>query len=90
MKEILNPVRALNPDPSTYTILNIRDKEMRVKITRAKIENNRFVPEKVIPEGKKEMDWESMPFPMAKGYWEYGKMGNMPAKQSPSYQTGRQ
>lgn len=52
-------VRALNPDPGTYTILNIRNKEMRIKITRAKIENNRFIPEQVIPESKKEMSWES-------------------------------
>ncbi|HBM45662.1 MAG: Methionyl-tRNA formyltransferase [Parcubacteria group bacterium GW2011_GWF2_38_76] len=51
-------VRALNPDPGTFTILNIRDKEMRVKITKAKIENDRFIPEKVTPEGKKEMGWE--------------------------------
>jgi methionyl-tRNA formyltransferase len=51
-------VRALNPDPGTFTLLNIHEKEMRVKITRAKIENNRFVPGKVIPEGKREMGWE--------------------------------
>jgi len=51
-------VRALNPDPSTYTILNIRDKEMRIKITEAKTEDGKFVPVKVIPEGKKEMKWE--------------------------------
>lgn len=30
----------------------------RVKITKARFENNQFIIERVIPEGKKEMDWD--------------------------------
>jgi methionyl-tRNA formyltransferase len=52
-------VRALNPDPSTYTILSIRDKNIRVKITEASLVNGKFTPKKVTPEGKKEMSWGS-------------------------------
>ncbi len=51
-------VRALNPDPGTFTILNINKTEKRIKILSAKIIENIFVPEKIIPEGKKEMKWE--------------------------------
>lgn len=50
-------VRALNPDPGTYTIIKIREKDIRIKIISAKIEENKFFPEKIIPEGKKEMLW---------------------------------
>ena len=50
--------RALNPDPGTYTIFKTQEKDIRVKILSAKIENNKLVPIKVIPEGKKEMTWE--------------------------------
>lgn len=51
-------VRALNPDPSTYTILKVRDKNMRIKITEAALTDGKFTPLKVIPEGKREMNWE--------------------------------
>lgn len=30
----------------------------RVKITKARLENNQFIIERVVPEGKKEMDWD--------------------------------
>lgn len=50
-------VRALNPDPGTYTIIKANGKDTRIKILKARIENDKFVPEIVIPEGKKEMDW---------------------------------
>lgn len=50
-------VRALNPDPGTFTLLNVHNKEMRIKILRSKITDNKFIPERVIPEGKKEMGW---------------------------------
>lgn len=45
--------RAYQPWPGLYFI---RD-EKRTKITKAKFEDGKFVIEKVIPEGKKEMDW---------------------------------
>ena len=50
-------VRALNPDPGTFTIIPVREKEMRIKILSAKIEDGKFIPDKIIPEGKKEMFW---------------------------------
>ncbi|MEI6296103.1 MAG: methionyl-tRNA formyltransferase [bacterium] len=56
-QEAERKVRALNPDPGTFTIFKTKDKNIRVKIIKAKIIENRFVPEKVIPEGKKEMLW---------------------------------
>lgn len=48
-------IRALNPNPGTYFI----DNNKRVKIISAHIENNTLILERVVPEGKKEMDWES-------------------------------
>ncbi len=50
-------VRALNPEPGTWTIFKTKDKELRVKILSARIENGKLTPEKVIPAGKKEMSW---------------------------------
>jgi len=50
-------VRALNPSPGTWTILKIRDKDMRVKIKSAHIKEGKLVPILVVPEGKKEMPW---------------------------------
>lgn len=35
------------------------DKKTRIKITQARFEEGKFIIEKVIPEGKKEMDWQS-------------------------------
>lgn len=57
-KVIERKVRALNPDPGVFTYFTIGDKKIRVKITRAKIEGDKLVIEKVIPEGKKEMSWQ--------------------------------
>lgn len=61
-------IRAFNPDPGTFTIIETKNKKtLRVKILSAKIEENlhldvsrpsKLIPEKVIPEGKKEMTWE--------------------------------
>ncbi len=56
--EIERMVRALNPDPSVYTIFSKDKTEFRLKITRARLDNGKLVIEKVIPEGKKEMGWE--------------------------------
>lgn len=45
--------RAYQPWPGLYFIQNGK----RIKITQARFENNKFIIEKVIPEGKKEMSW---------------------------------
>lgn len=57
-EDIERMIRALNPDPGVFTYLEITDRKMRVKITRARVEDNKLVIEKVIPEGKKEMNWD--------------------------------
>ncbi len=56
-------VRALNPEPGTWTTLERLDRSkavqpLRIKITSAKIENEKLVPTRVVPAGKKEMSWE--------------------------------
>ncbi len=59
IQEAERKVRALGNTPGTYTILQTKGgKEMRVKILSAKIEDEKLVPLRVIPEGKKEMSWE--------------------------------
>jgi methionyl-tRNA formyltransferase len=45
--------------PQVYFILKNNEKEMRIKITEAKFENDKFIPLKVIPEGSKEMTFEA-------------------------------
>ncbi len=50
---------ALNPWPSVFFKIHHREKEVRVKITAAKWENGLLKIERVIPEGKKQMDWQS-------------------------------
>lgn len=45
--------------PQVYFILKNNDREIRVKITDAKFENDKFIPLKVVPEGSKEMTFES-------------------------------
>jgi len=50
-------VRALNPDPGTFTILKIHGKDIRIKIKKAHVANSALIPDLVIPEGKKEMSW---------------------------------
>jgi len=57
-QNIWRKIRALNPDPSTYTIIATKGGLRRIKITRANLENGKLVIEKVIPEGKKEMAFE--------------------------------
>ncbi len=51
-------VRALNPEPGTWTIFKTTNGEARTKILSAQIENGKLTPIKVIPAGKKEMAWE--------------------------------
>ncbi|MBI5140182.1 MAG: methionyl-tRNA formyltransferase [Candidatus Vogelbacteria bacterium] len=50
-------VRALNPDPGTFTIIKSQKKDIRVKITKARMENDKLIIERVVPEGKQEMTW---------------------------------
>lgn len=46
---------AYKPWPGTFFFIDYNGKKIRLKITQAKFEENIFVIEKVIPEGKKEM-----------------------------------
>jgi len=46
---------AYQPWPGTFFFLERDSKKIRLKITQAKFEDNTFVIEKIIPEGKKEM-----------------------------------
>ena len=52
-----NKFRAYNKWPRTYFFVEKSGQKARVIITEAKIENNTFVIEKVIPEGKKEIPY---------------------------------
>ena len=52
-----NKFRAYNKWPRTYFFTEKNGQKTRVIITEAKIENNTFVIEKVIPEGKKEIPY---------------------------------
>lgn len=45
--------------PGTYFFIPQGEKSIRIKITEAAYEDNLFILKKVIPEGKKEMDFES-------------------------------
>lgn len=50
---------AYNPWPGTFFFVNKKNKQIRVKITDATYEEEKFKILKVIPEGRKEMDYES-------------------------------
>jgi len=53
-------IRALNPEPGTYTELEFKNgKSLRLKLLEAKFENGQLALTKVQPEGKKPMDYES-------------------------------
>src|SRR3989338_1138522 len=57
--EFERKVRALSEEPGTYSIIpTIRGKK-RVKILKAHVESNKFVPDTVKPEAKRPMDWQS-------------------------------
>ncbi len=62
----IRKIRALSNWPETYFLHKNGDKEIRVIIKEAQIENNTLVLKRVIPEGKKEMDFESF----KRGYLE--------------------
>lgn len=52
-----NKYRAFNGWPGIYFFINRHSKKIRVKITQAIYEDNKFIIKKVIPEGKKEIDY---------------------------------
>ncbi|HMO78788.1 MAG TPA: methionyl-tRNA formyltransferase [Candidatus Paceibacterota bacterium] len=56
-REIFLKIQALNPWPGVFFFIKHLDKEIRVKITNAKFENQKLIIETVIPEGKKEMSF---------------------------------
>lgn len=52
-----NKYRAFQDWPGTYFFVHKGGKDIRVKIKKAKYENDSFVIERVVPEGKKEIDY---------------------------------
>ncbi len=52
-------VRAYEAWPKTYFFAERDGKKIKVIITKARLEDNRLLIERVIPEGKKEMDYEA-------------------------------
>jgi peptide methionine sulfoxide reductase MsrB len=45
--------------PGVFFFANVKDKRIRITITDASYVDGRFVINKVIPEGKNEISWES-------------------------------
>lgn len=56
--ENYNKYRAFFGWPGVFFFKEINGKKTRFKITKARYENNKFIIEKVIPEGKKEIDYK--------------------------------
>lgn len=56
--DIDRKVRALNPEPTAWTLLETKHGPKRIKILSGSIQDGKYVPERVVPEGKKEMGWE--------------------------------
>ena len=52
-----NKYRAYAESPGTYFYADKGGKKMRVKIKTARYEDNAFVPDRIVPEGKKEMGY---------------------------------
>ena len=60
LSQILNVYKACTPWPGCYFMFNHKDKILRIKISEMKVHDDDTITiEKVIPEGKKEMDFES-------------------------------
>lgn len=59
-QENWNKYRAYAEGPGTHFFIEKDGKRMRVKIKKARFENERFVVERVVPEGKKETGFESL------------------------------
>jgi methionyl-tRNA formyltransferase len=57
-------IRALTPWPGTYFFIKKDNRNFRVLIKKAHITNGELIIDSVVPESKKEMDWESF----KKGY----------------------
>ena len=58
-EENLKKVLAYSTWPGAYMFFkNKRGEEMRVIVKDAKVENGKFLPTRVIPAGKREMDWQ--------------------------------
>jgi len=57
-------IRALTPWPGAYFFIKHNNKDLRVIIKMAHLDNGIIVIDRILPEGKKEMDWESF----QKGY----------------------
>lgn len=53
----LKKIRAFEEWPTAYFFYNTKKGKVRVKIKTAHIENGELILDRVIPEGKKEMDW---------------------------------
>ena len=51
--------KAYSEWPNTYFMVKHKDRDIRVIIKDAKLEAGQFVPTRVIPEGRKEMDYKS-------------------------------
>ncbi len=56
-EENYNKYRAYFGWPGVYFFTDVKGKKIRVKITKARYENNSFIIERVISEGKKEIDY---------------------------------
>jgi methionyl-tRNA formyltransferase len=55
-----NTYRAYAESPGTYFFMDRGGKRIRVKIKTATYNGKEFIPLRVVPEGKQEMDWSSL------------------------------
>ena len=55
--ENYNKYRAFMDWPGVYFFKETNDTKTRIKIKKARYENDSFIIERVVPEGKKEMDY---------------------------------
>jgi len=55
---IYRKIRALTPWPGVYFFIKRDNKDFRVIITKAHLDNGELIIDRVIPEGKKEISWE--------------------------------
>lgn len=54
----ISKIRAYDVWPGAYFFLNHGDREIRIRIKEAKIDNDKLLIERVIPEGKNEMNYQ--------------------------------
>jgi len=54
----LRKIRAFNVWPGAFYFENINGSKKRIVVKKARVENNELVLERIIPEGKKEMDYK--------------------------------